>query len=136
MAIGDDLQQYFAGVGDEGDRSEVAAVGSVRLLVEHLDRCVFQSCGISSPLHTRTRMAWKCLRMTNSRVGSSSFSSSTGSESAPGAFQFAISRTACSVSAYVDSASSNIGSPISDRAPVGGGGGAFLCCCTVSTMDG
>ena len=45
----------------------------------------FHSCGISSPLHTRTRMAWKCLRTTGSRVGSSSLSSSTGSESAPGA---------------------------------------------------
>ena len=34
-------------------------------------------------------MAWKSLRTTGSRVGSSSLSSSTGSESAPGAFQFA-----------------------------------------------
>ena len=40
-AIGDDLQQYFAGVGDEWNPSEVVAVRSVRLLVEHLDRCVF-----------------------------------------------------------------------------------------------
>ena len=40
-AIGDDLQQYFAGVGDECNPSEVVAVGLVRLLVEHLDRCVF-----------------------------------------------------------------------------------------------
>ena len=28
-------------VGDEGNPPEVVAVGSVRLLVEHLDRCVF-----------------------------------------------------------------------------------------------
>ena len=42
--------------------------------------------------HTRTRMAWKCLRTTGSRVGS--LSSSTGSESAPGAFQVAIARIA------------------------------------------
>ena len=45
----------------------------------------FHSYGVSSPLHTRTRMA---------RVGSSSLSSSTGSESVPGAFQFAIAQTA------------------------------------------
>ena len=96
----------------------------------------FQSCGISSPLHTRTRMAWKCLRMTGSRVGSSSLSSSTGSESAPGAFQLAIARTAFCVSAYVGSASSDIGSSICDLAPGGGGCGAFLRCCTFSTMDG
>ena len=95
----------------------------------------FHSCGISSPLHTRTRMAWKCLRTTGSRVGSSSLSSSTGSESAPGAFQFAIARTAFCVSAYVGSASSDIGSSICDLDP-GGGGGAFLRCCTFSTMDG
>ena len=81
-------------------------------------------------------MAWKCLRTTGLRVGSSSLSSSTGSESAPGAFHFAIARTACSVSAYVGSASSDIGSPICDRAPGGGGGGVFLRCCTFSTMDG
>ena len=96
----------------------------------------FHSCGISSPLHTRTRMAWKCLATTGSQVGLSSWSSSTGSESAPGAFQFAIARTACSVSAYVGSASSDIDSPICDRAPGGGGGGAFFRCCTFSTMDG
>ena len=68
-------------------------------------------------------MARKCPRMTDSRVASSSLSSSTGSESAPGAFQFAIARTACNVSAYVGSASSDIGFPICDRAP--GGGGMF-----------
>ena len=95
----------------------------------------FHSCGISFPLHTRTRVAWKCLRTTGSRVGSSSLSSYTGSESAPGAFQFAIARTAFCVSAYVGSASSDIGSSICDLAP-GGGGGAFLRCCTLSTMDG
>ena len=95
----------------------------------------FHSCGISSPLHTRTRMAWKCLRPTGSRVRSSNLSSSTGSESAPVAFQFAIARTVFCVSAYVGSASSNIGSPICDLAP-GGGGGAFLRCCTFPTMDG
>ena len=94
----------------------------------------FHSCGISSPLHTRTRMAWKCLRTTGSRVGSSSLSSSTGSESALGAFQFAIARTTFCVSAYVGSASSDIGAPVCDLAP--GGGGAFLRCCTFSTMDG
>ena len=96
----------------------------------------FHPCGISSPLHTRTRMAWKCLRTTGSRVGSFSLSSSTGSESAPGAFQFAIARTAFCVSAYVGSASRDIGSTICDLAPGGGGGGAFLRCCTFSTMDG
>ena len=80
-------------------------------------------------------MAWKCLRTTDSRVGSSSLSSSTRSESAPGTFQLAIARTARSVSTYVGSASSDIGSPICARAP-GGGGGAFLRCCTFSTMDG
>ena len=96
----------------------------------------FHSCGISSLLHTRTRMAWKYLKTTGSRVGSSSLSSSTGSQSAPGAFQFAIARTACCVSAYVGSASSDIVSPICDRAPGGGGGGGFLRCCTSSTMDG
>ena len=94
----------------------------------------FHSCGISSPLHKRTRMAWKCLRTTGLRVGSSSLSSSTGSESAPGAFQFAIARTAFCVSAYVGSASSDIGSSICDLAP--GGGGAFLRCCTFSMVDG
>ena len=57
-------------------------------------------------------MAWKCLRTTDSRVGSSTFSSSTGSESAPGAFQFTIARTSCSVPTYVGSASSDISSPI------------------------
>ena len=57
-------------------------------------------------------MAWKCLRTTDSRVGSSTFSSSTGSESAPGAFQFTIARTSCSVPPYVGSASSDISSPI------------------------
>ena len=96
----------------------------------------FHSCGNFSPLHTRTRMAWKCLRTTGSRVGSSSLSSSTGSESAPGAFQFAIARTAFCVSAYVGPASSDIGSPICNLAPGGGGGGDFLPCCTFSTMDG
>ena len=40
-AIGDDLQQYFADVGEEKNPPEVVAVGSVRLLVEHLDRCIF-----------------------------------------------------------------------------------------------
>ena len=79
---------------------------------------------------------WKCLRTAGSRVGSSSLSSSTGSESAPRAFQFAIPRTACSVSAYVGSVSSAIGSPICDRAPGGGGGDAFLRCYNFSTMDG
>ena len=54
----------------------------------------------------------------------------------PGAFPFAIARTAFCVSAYVCSASSDIGSPICDLAPGGGGGGAFLRCCTFSTMDG
>ena len=105
------------------------APGSLRL---------FRSCGISSPLHTRTRMAWKCLRTTGSRVGSSSLSSSTGSESARGAFHISIVRTACSVSAYVGSTSSDIGSPICHRAPGAGGGrgGAFLRLCTFSTMDG
>ena len=68
-------------------------------------------------------------------MGPSSFSSYTGSESAPGAFQFVIARTACSVSVYIGSASSDVGSPICDRAP-GGGGGAFLRCCAFSTMDG
>ena len=77
----------------------------------------FHSCGISSPLHRRTRMAWKCLRTTGSRMGLSSSSSSTGSKSAPGAFQFAIARTAYSVSAYVGSASRDTGSPICDCAP-------------------
>ena len=96
----------------------------------------FHSCGISSPLHTRTRMAWKCLRTTGSRAGSSSLSSSTGSESAPGTFQFAIARAAFCVSAYVGSASNDIGSPICDVAPGGGGGGAFLRYCTFSTIDG
>ena len=72
----------------------------------------FYSCGISSPLHTRTRMTWKCLRTAGLRVGSSSLSSSTGSESAPGAFQLVIARTAFCVSAYVGSASSDIGSSI------------------------
>ena len=81
-------------------------------------------------------MAWKCLRTTGSRVGLSSLSSSTGSESAPGALQFAIARTAFCVFAYVGSASSDIGSPICDLASGGGGGGAFLRCCTFSTMDG
>ena len=81
-------------------------------------------------------MAWKCLRTTGSRVESSSLNSSTGSESAPSALQFAIAQTACSVSAYVGSASSYIGSSICDRAPGGGGGGAFLRCCTFSTMVG
>ena len=95
----------------------------------------FHSCGISFPLHTRTRMAWKYLRTTGSRVGSSSLSSSTRSESSPGASQFAIARTAFCVSAYVGSAPSDIGSPIFDLPP-GGGGGAFLRCCTFSTMDG
>ena len=96
----------------------------------------FHYCGTSSSLHTRTRMAWKCLRTTGSRVGLSSLSSSTGSESAPSAFQFSIARTAFYVSAYVGSASSDIGSPICDLAPGGGGDGAFLRCCTFSTMDG
>ena len=95
----------------------------------------FHSCGISPPLQTRVRMAWKCLRTTGSRVGSSSLSSSTGSESVPGAFQFAIAPTVFCGSAYVGSASSDIGYPICDLAPAGGGGGAFLCCCTFSTMD-
>ena len=81
-------------------------------------------------------MAWKCLRTTGSRVGSSGLSSSTRSESAPCAFQFAIARTAFCVSAYVGSTSSDIGSPICDLAPGGGGGGAFLRCCTFSAMDG
>ena len=61
-------------------------------------------------------MAWKCLRTTGLRVGSSSLRSSTGSESAPGAFQFAIARTAFCVSAYVGSASSDIGSLMCDLA--------------------
>ena len=68
-------------------------------------------------------------------MGSSSLSSSSGSESAPGAFQFTIAWTACSISAYVGSASSNTGSPICERAS-GGGGGAFLRCCTFSAIDG
>ena len=66
---------------------------------------------------------------------SSSLSNSTGSESAPGAFQFVFARIACNVSAYVGFASSDIGSPTCDRDPGGGGGGAFLRCCTFSTMD-
>ena len=40
----------------------------------------FHSSGISSRFHMRTRMAWKCLRTTGSRLRSSSLSSSTGSE--------------------------------------------------------
>ena len=70
----------------------------------------FYSCGISSPLHTRTSMAWKCLRRTGWRVRSSSLSSFTGSESAPGAFQFAIARTAFCISLYVGTASGDIDS--------------------------
>ena len=58
-------------------------------------------------------------------------------ESASGAFQFAIPRTAYSVSAYVGSASDDLGFLIFDHAAGGGGGGgAFLRCCTFSTMDG
>ena len=36
------FSKTFSGVGDELYPSEDVAIGSVRLLVEHLDRCVFQ----------------------------------------------------------------------------------------------
>ena len=103
--------------------------------MEYHDRCVFPLLWDFLPSPHTDENGVEMLEDDGFAGGVVQLSSSTGSESAPGAFQFAIARTAFCVSAYVGSASSEIGSPICDLTP-GGGGGAFLRCCTFSTMDG
>ena len=111
-ATRDDFEEYFAGVGHEGDATVVATLRPIfRLLmcsslIVASFHCCGHCCGTPPPLHTATMISWNVPSVSHFPSSVKTFRSSAGRPSGPTALRFANARIASSTS-YLNRTSSS-----------------------------